>query len=187
MDDFEKMDNDAGTSTAEIVTADPSAIMPGGGGGVMEYRDSLVRKYHGGAKSLHARLRGDGKGTGEDLLVSLIDEVLKETDNLLGNHLVAAENGNLRDASVISYKRAEVLEKAFKAYQSKQAFEKESGIDVSSPSMMVIFRFFMQKIQDVFDGLETPSEQRDVFFLNLGEVTENWKKELREEFEAMKG
>ena len=184
MDDFEKMDTDAGVSTAEVVSVDPSNLMPAGG--VMDYREQLVKKYHGGSKSIHERLRANGKSTGEDLLLALIDEVLKETDNLLGNHLVAAENGNLRDASVISYKRAEVLEKAFKAFQSKQQFEKESGIDINSPSMMVIFRFFMSKIQEVFDRMETPAEERDVFFRSLGEVTEEWKKELREEFEAMK-
>jgi hypothetical protein len=187
MDEFDKMDKEAGVVEAETElvpsTPSPTAVMPGG---VAEYRDELVKKYHKGAASLVDRLRGDGKSTGEDLLIALIDEVLKETDNLLGNSLVATENGNLRDASVISYKRAEVLEKAFKAYQSKQQFEKESGIDLDSPSMLVIFRFFMTKVHDVFERMELPPEQRDIFFRALGEETETWKKELREEFEAMK-
>lgn len=183
MDDFEKMDSEAGVSTAELITATPGNIVPGG---TLDYRDQLVKKYHGGAKSIRERLQKDGNSGGESLLLALIDEVLKETDNLLGNHLVAAESGNLRDASVISYKRAEVLEKAFKAYQSKQQFESENAIDVESPSMMIIFRFFMSKIQEVFDRQEVPAEQRDVFFRTLGEVTDNWKRELREEFELMK-
>jgi hypothetical protein len=34
--------------------------------------------------------------------------------------------------------------------------------------------------------MEMPPEQRDIFFRSLGEETEDWKKELREEFEAMK-
>ena len=116
----------------------------------------------------------------------MIDEVVGETDNLLGNHLIATENGELRDASVISYKRAEVLEKAIKAVASKQALEKESGIDVDSPSMVIIFKYFMNKVMDVFTKIEIPAEQRDVFFRTLGEETENWKRELREQFEAMK-
>jgi len=183
MDDFEKMDTEAGVTEVLPAPPSPSAIIPGGG--VAEYRDELVRRYHGGAGSLVERLKADGK-SGEDLLVMLIDEVLKETDHLLGNHLVATENGNLRDASVISYKRAEVLEKALKAYQSKQAFERESGIDIDSPSMMVIFRFFMSKIKQTFDSMEMPIEQQDIFFGTLGQITESWKRELREEFEQMK-
>ena len=115
-----------------------------------------------------------------------IDELVKETDNLLGNHLVAAENDNLRDASIISYKRGELLEKVLKAVQSKSQMEREGGIDVNSPSMVVIFTYFMKKVRDSFEKMSMPDEQRDIFFRMLGEETDSWKRELREEFEAMK-
>ena len=86
---------------------------------VIQYRDKLVRDYHGGVSGLIERLRKDGKSDYEALLVALIDEIVKESDNLLGNGLVATHNGDLRDASVISVKRAEIIEKALRAVQDK--------------------------------------------------------------------
>lgn len=182
MSEFEKMDADAGV--AEVMPQpEVSSMIPGG---TAEYREELIKNYHGGSTTLIARLRKEGLADNESLLIALIEEVVRETDNLLGNELIAIENGSVRDASVISAKRAEILEKAIKAVQSKQAFEKESGIDVDSPSMVIIFKYFMGKCRDVFDMTDTPVEQSDIFFQTLGEKTENWKKELREEFESMK-
>jgi hypothetical protein len=182
VNEFDKMDTEAGV--AEVIEPpSESSVIPGG---TAEYREQLIKNYHGGSATLIERLRNEGLADNESLLIALIEEVVKETDNLLGNELIAIENGSVRDASIISAKRAEILEKAIKAVQSKQAFEKESGIDVDSPSMVVIFKYFMRKCSDVFESTGVPSEQRDLFFQTLGEKTENWKKELREEFEVMK-
>ena len=200
-DDFAKMDKEAGvvTADAELVrsTPHPGAVIPGGTAeyrdqlvkkyhGGAEYRLQLVKKYHGGAESLVQRLQDSGTTDNESLMLALIDELVRETDNLLGNQLIATENGNVRDSSVISFKRLEGLEKAIKAVQSKQLLEKDSGIDVNSPSMVVIFTYFMGKVKEVFKKMELSDEQGDIFFQMLGEETENWKREIREEFEAMK-
>jgi hypothetical protein len=151
----------------------------------MEYREQLVKQYHDGAPSLVEKIRKAGKEDIESLLVALIEEVVKETDHLLGNELVATQNGDLRDASIISFKRAEVIEKAIKAVQAKQEFERESGIDVDSPSMTVIFRFFLAKAKDTFDRIGVGNETNDLFFRTFSEIMENWKKELRERFEEL--
>jgi hypothetical protein len=79
------------------------------------------------------------------------------------------------------------LEKAIKAVQNKQEFERESGIDVDSPAMMVVFRFFMLKGKEAFDRMNVGNEVSDLFFRTLGEIMENWKKELREHFEESRG
>jgi hypothetical protein len=183
-DDFEKADEMAGV---QVMPPAHSALSNRARGDVMEYRTQLVERYHRGAPSLVERLRKAGKEDHESLLLALIDEVVTETDHLLGNELLATENGELRDSSVISYKRAEVLEKAIKAVQAKQEFEKASGIDVDAPSMMVIFRFFMSKAKEAFDKMSVGSETSDLFFRTLGDSTDNWKKELREYFEAQRG
>lgn len=180
MNDFEKMDEELGVSSA-VVERSVSGVIP-----TTEYRDKLVERYHGGARSLVERLRADGKVDSESLLIALIDELVKETDNLLGNHLIATENGELRDASVISYKRGELLEKVLKAVQSKSQMEREGGVDIDSPSMVVIFTYFMKKVKETFEKMAMPDEQRDIFFRMLGEATDSWKRELREEFETMK-
>jgi hypothetical protein len=176
------MDKEVGVVPVE----ENSLAKPGYGAGVGEYRDELVRRYHAGSAGLIDRLKRTGDDDAQSLIMAMIEEVVKETDHLLGNEMVATENGDLRDASVISYKRAEVLEKAIKAVTTKLNLEKESGIDIDSPSMMVVFRFFMSKVKDVFVSIEMQDEQQDLFFQHFGELMENWKKELRSQFDELK-
>jgi len=188
-DDFEKADKDAGAVSIPQVmspqkqTGGMVSRMPLD---IMAYRSKLVEQYHKGAPSLVEKLRQMGKGDQESLLLALIDEVVTETDNLLGNELIATQNGEMRDSSVISYKRAEVIEKAIEALQNKQRLEKQEGVDVDSPSMMIVFRFFMTKAKDTFDRMNVGQEVSDLFFRTMGDGMDNWKKELRDSFEEMR-
>lgn len=194
-DDFDKADLDAGVGTATakgiatnvqvLPPRDTSMVRPPSD--VIAFRQQLIEQYHKGAPSLSARLKKAGKEDMEALVVAMIDEVIQETDHLLGNELVATNDGDLRDASVISFKRAEVLEKAIKAVQTKQLFEKQGGgIDIDSPSMMIVFRFFMVKAKETFQRMGVDVEIHDLFFRMFGEVTNNWKKELRENLDTMR-
>jgi hypothetical protein len=176
---------DSGKQTAQV-TVLPPAGKPMVPGGYFEYRSRLIEKYHSGAAGIVDKLRQAGRDDAASLLVALIDEVLKETDHLLGNELVATENGELRDASVISFKRAEVLEKAIKAVQTKQQFDAEHGIDIDSPMMMAVMRFFMSKVKETFDRINIKDEQSDLFFKTFADVMHEWKKQLKLEIEGLK-
>jgi hypothetical protein len=184
--DFDKADADAGVAVAlppesRSGTTALAGRLPSD---IIAYRKSLVEKYHAGAPSFIERLRRAGKSDMESLYVSLMDEVLGETDHLLGNELIATQNGELRDASVISFKRAEVLEKALRAVQTKQQL-KGNGFDVDAPEMMVVFRFFLAKVKETFDRIGVNPEIPDLFFRRFGEVTDNWQKELRERLDVL--
>lgn len=181
-DDFERADVEAGVEVlpAERKGRAKSEVMQSD---VMEYRSQLIEKYHKGATSLAEKLKKSGKEDMASLLVSLIEEMVKETDHLLGNELIATENGELRDASVISFKRAEVLEKAIKSVQAKHESEKVEGLDIDSPEMMTVFRFFMLKSRETFERMQVGNEVSDLFFRTFGDMMENWKRELREHFE----
>lgn len=169
------------------VVADNTSLQRQSTPDIIQFRQQLVADYHKGSPSLAERLRKAGKEDLESLVVTLLGEMVNETDHLLGNELVAAHNGELRDSSIISFKRLEGLEMARKAAQSKQQFEKAaSGIDVDSPSMMVIFRFFLSKVKDTFTKMDVDPEIMNLFFRVFGDVTDNWKKELRDGFDALK-
>jgi len=183
-DDFEKADIQAGVTV--LPPEKNNALTGRGVSDVIEYRKKLVEQYHAGAPSLIERLKKAGRDDQNSLLLAMIDEVIRETDHLLGNELVATQNGDLRDASVMSFKRAEVLEKAIRAVQAKQEFEKASGLDVDSPAMMAVFRFFMSKAKESFERMGVGSEVSDLFFRTLAGLMENWKKELRDYFEEMR-
>jgi hypothetical protein len=64
--------------------------------------------------------------------------------------------------------------------------ERISGLDVDSPAMSIIFRFFFNKAKETFNRMNVGTEISDLFFSTYGEVTENWKKELRDNYEEMK-
>jgi len=184
--------NNAIETEAVVVTENPnlpavkeSSVPSVPPSNMMEMRGNLVRDYHRGSQCLAERLQAEGKNNMEQMVMALVDEVIKETDSLLGNELLATHEGNLRDASVISYKRAEVLEKAIKAVQTKQAFDKEHGVDVEAPAMRTVFRFFMKKVKYVFAQLGYDDEASDTFFRSLGEAMEGWKKELKEDLNEL--
>lgn len=193
-DDFTKADVEAGGRMVPVSLVSPSggSMVAGGEGhadygispsNMMELRNRLVRSYHRGEESLAARLEADGRNGPEHLIMALVAELTRETDNLLGNELVATRQGALRDASVICYKRAEVIEKAIKAIQAKQQFDSTHGINLNSPSLMIILRYFMAKVKTVMDMLKVDDEFSDTFFRMLADAMEPWKKELQEEFD----
>jgi hypothetical protein len=166
----------------------PVKIIPESQGtGLMGYRDGLVQRYHNGAASLLSRMEKEGCNSAEQLVMALVREVIGETDHLLGNELIATENGNIRDASVISGKRSEVLQAAIKAVQTKQALEKEgmsTAVDVDSPSMVVVFKFFMSKVKSCFSRMCMDDEMCNTFFQTWKMQTQAWKKELKAEIDA---
>jgi hypothetical protein len=185
-DEFDQVEPDKGGELVSIDSSLANVDANGDSVNIVDYRDNLVKKYHKGNDSLVEKLRNSDGTDSDTLLEALVNEIIQESDHLLGNELVATESGDLRYASVISYKRTEVIEKAVRAVMARQKYEKESGIDVDSPSMIVIFKFFMQRVKDTFDEISLPPEQNDMFFNAFGNTMENWKKELREEFEILK-
>jgi hypothetical protein len=153
---------------------------------MIEHRQALIENYHKGANGLADRLKRENRDKPEMLVMALVEEVVKETDSLLGNELIATENGELRDASIISFKRSEVLEKAIKAVQTKQMFDGDKVIDPDGPAMKIVLRFFMKKVKNVFERMGMQDEMSDAFFRQLGESMDGWQKELTEELEDLK-
>lgn len=175
-DEFLEMDKDSGV----MVYKEPSCLSSDND--IVNYRNKLISEYHDGSPTLFSKMEKMGKDDLESLINALILEMVQESDNLLGNGLIATENGELRDASVISSKRADILEKAIKAFQTKKQFETQGGIDVDSPSMMIVFRFFLSKVKEAFDKMGLQDEVPDLFFRTFGNITNNWKKDLQSQF-----
>ena len=187
-DDFQKADEEAGVATGvEVLAPSGSSVMDRPPSDMIQFRKQLVSQYYNGAPGLAEKLQGAGKEDLESLVMALLAEMVKETDHLLGNELIALHNGELRDSSVISFKRAEVVEKAHKAAQTKQQFDKQvGGIDLDSPAIVAVFRFFMSKAKETFDKMGVGPEIPNLFFRRFGEVTDDWKKELKENFDLMR-
>jgi hypothetical protein len=186
--DFEKADAErASMENGTLSVEPPSALLPSRRSNdlpvednhITELRQSLIEKYHG-ASGLIAKLERAGKIDAQSRLASLIDEVITETDHLLGNELIVTRNGELRDASIISFKRTEALEKAAKMVQAKMVSDKAGGdFDINAPEIATIFRFFLMKARDTLDHIGVNADMKDLFFRKFGELTEEWQKELK--------
>jgi hypothetical protein len=185
MNDFNKADQEAEelVSVGDIFSAKGEVASPPQD--IFEHREQLIRRHYNGESSLLDKLKNEDRSDIEELVMALLDEIIKESDNMLGNGLLAMADGNLRDASVIGYKRTEIMEKAIKAIQAKHAINKDRGIDVNSPHMVAIFRYFMRKTQEVFTKLQLGDELTDTFFRILGDEMSNWQRELKAEFKEI--
>ena len=186
-DEFTDADATFGkTETAIVTVAEQVGTSISPSRDMFEHRSKLIAKYYAGANGLANKLLKEGRDNSEMLVMALVDEVIKETDSLLGNELVATEQGDLRDATIISAKRAEVLEKAIKAVQTKQLFDRDGGgIDVKGPAMKVVMKFFMKKVKEVFKRMAMRDEMSDTFFRHLGDVMEGWEKEMAADLEEL--
>jgi hypothetical protein len=183
-DDFEEKDSELVSVTALVELEGDSDVAPRN---IFELRDQLVRKHHAGANSLLEKLEQDGNTEVRDLIMVLVSEIIRETDHLLGNELVTTKQGDLRDASVISIKRVEAFEKALKALQAKAMMDGETGVDVNSPAVLAIFKFFMEKVKTTMVTMGMNDEFSDTFFTTLSTVMTDWKKELRRELKEASG
>lgn len=148
-----------------------------------EAREKMLKDYYGGEASFVRRLISLNKTSPEDFINALIVEMVNEADNLLGNELVATQDGDIRVSSVIATKRTEVLERAAKAVQKKQETDAQNRVDLDSPVMRLVLQLVMEKINDVFVSMNLASEQRDVFFRLLPEKMRTWKTEVQRKLE----
>lgn len=183
---MELQETETAEMSAELLPPQAMSPVEMASGGIIAERDAMVKQYHAGAPSLIEMIRTNGREDSEAFIVTLIDELIRETDNLLGNELYSTKNGDLRDASVISFKRAEVLEKAIKAIQKKQEAAQNEDIDLDSPAVAVITRYLMGRVKSTFEKIGVPLEMSDLFFQTFNEETENWRKEVKEQFEELR-
>lgn len=149
-------------------------------------KNSLLKRYYNGNSDLINKLKNENKNTYDGLVTGLTDELLKETDNLLANELLLEIEGNSRDSCVISTKRIEAIEKTIKVVQNKQLFEKENGIDLNSPSMIVILQYFLEKIDESFVVMKVDDEFKSLFFTAFHSKVDTWKKDIQEKIDNMK-
>lgn len=162
-----------------------SAIYPTGKQSFgVEYKRRKIKEFYDG-QSLGERLASK-ELTLEDILDSLVAEYIREIDNLAGNIIMADDIGNIEASSVISAKRADIVDKMMKAFMARKEFDAQSSIDVNSPSMKIIWRFFMMKCQESFAKSGFSTEISNIFFQNLTEVMGDWRKELKRQIAEIK-
>lgn len=138
-----------------------------------------IREHYGSDNCVSDMATSEEIGT-ETLIRFLVKELCREIDNLAGNRMIALKNGELEKATVISSKRTEVVDRAIKAIMAQKEFDASTSIDVDSPSMRVVFHYFLEKCQESFQRAGMNAEISDTFFRNFNDICGmTWKKDLK--------
>lgn len=154
-------------------------------GGRNKLKKDIIKKHHGGFPSLWEKIKSEGFVSNEKFIQKLMEEQLGETDSLSAYGEVLYQDGEIRDAAAIAAKRIEAIQSVIKTVQVKQQIEKEmgTGVDVYSPSMAVVFRYFLGKVRQVFDQMGADVSFTGTFFQKFVNETKNWPTELQLELE----
>jgi len=162
----------------------PPGYVSVSGSKLMEEKHRLLVKHHGGSESLANRVR-TGEISPEEAMNAIIVDLLGETDSLKGSELLFAQEGNLRDATTVTVKRVEALEKVAKTLHRRHLMMHEEIINLDSPYVRLIVSWFLRKINDCLRDLNYPQEAVDVFFGKLQLLTDNWKRDVKREMQAL--
>lgn len=172
--------NESQAITPEVINALPVKSQSK----MTSLRDQKIREHYG-EETLAEKMRSEDISV-DSLLRDLLVELARETDNLAGNRALADENGEIERSTVISTKRAEMITQTIKTIMAKKEFEATNSIDVDSPSMRIVFKYFIEKCKESFQKAGLSQEISEVFFRNLTELCSDWKKELRRKIAELK-
>lgn len=149
---------------------------------MLSERDGLVKQYYGENDTFLGKLRKN-KGNGDnfdEMIGIIIEEIAKESDNLLGNALYFTKEGNLHDATTISVKRADMFETLTKVLQrKKEMFVGAAKVDYDSPVFKVFQIICFEKLTTVLDAMNIDVEAKQLIISRWVESMGDWQKEIK--------
>lgn len=156
------------------------------GSDINKYRDSLVNEYRSKNTGLLQRLRENGSVTSDEILASIAEEILLESEDLLGTRLMFAVEGNLHDSAMITVKRSDLLKAvADIVAKRKELNQRASGVDLNSPAFMVFQKMCFDRMVDVLKDLQIDEEMIQLVLTKWAKKMEDWGKELKNKLDEM--
>lgn len=154
------------------------------GDDLFEERNNLVKK-HSPSGTLIERLSREDINA-EDAFTELIKELAESIEVLKGNELLFTSSGNLRDASVLTFKRVESIEKMLVAIQNKHKLIREETINLDSPYIRVLITYFFDKLDESCEKSGLDAESKNVLLNTFSVACQKWKKEVKTKILSMR-
>lgn len=150
-------------------------------------RKEAIKEYYGGKDSLLQKIKNNPNGTSiEAIFDLLVEEFANESDGLLGNSVLFLKDNMLQESSVVSVKRAEVLEKLSSLLSKKADLVKNSGeVNLNSIVFKIFIQLCFEKMAFVLEELNIPIEQRQLIVGKWSNSMENWDKEVQIKMEQL--
>jgi len=156
------------------------------GSDINAYRDTLVDRFRKKHQGIIEKVK-DNKGISSDeILVSIIEEILLDSEDLLGTRLVFTEEGNLHDAASVTVKRSDLLKSvADIVAKRKELNQRANDIDLNSPAFMLFQKICFDKMIAALNELNIEEESVQLILTKWSKQMENWGKELKDKLNEM--
>ena len=106
--------------------------------------------------------------------------MLLSTEDLQGASLLLENEGNLKDASAISIKRADLLKLVSDIVSKKRELSQRSGeVDLNSPAFCIFQKLCFDKMVESMEELKIESEMVNLLLTRWQAKMKDWGKELK--------
>lgn len=155
---------------------------------IFNEKEELLTDYYNGEKSLIETMTKNPDGGNLDaLLNTVVVELLKDSDDLLGNRILLTKQRNLQEANDVTAKRAALLSKIAEISLKKQEINaKTQDVDLNSPAFYLFQQICFDKLKETLSEMQMPDEKIQVVIMKWAERMKNWDKLLTEKINAYK-
>jgi hypothetical protein len=153
---------------------------------IFNEKQELLTDYYGGEKNLIETMTKNPDGSNLDsLLNTVVIELLKDSDDLLGNRILLTQQRNIQEANDVTAKRASLLSKIAEISLKKQEINaKTQDVDLNSPAFYLFQQICFDKLKDTLSEMQMPDEKIQVVIMKWAERMKNWDKVLTEKIAA---
>lgn len=158
------------------------------GADINAYRDALVSQYRGNghASTLSKVKSNDPDTTSDEILGSIIEEILEGGEDILGTQLLLSEEGDLSGSTAAIIRRSELLKAvADIVAKRKELNQRAADIDLNSPAFMIFQKLCFDKFMKVLEDLQIDEEMIALIAKNFAKEMSNWGKELKQKLEEI--
>lgn len=151
------------------------------GSDISEYKDQLVEKYRKKQPGVLQKIEKNPNLSSDEIMGSIVEDILRDSESLLGNQLIFTEEGNLRDATTITINRSNLLKAvADIAAKRKELNQKANDVDLNSPAFMLFQKMCFEKMVGALEELEFLDEEEIQLVLDKwAKSMSDWGKELK--------
>lgn len=110
----------------------------------------------------------------DELYRNIVDDLLASSESLMGNALIMEAQGELRDSSAITIKRADMLKIIADVITKQKELQQKAGeIDYNSPVFRMFQKLCFDRLIEALEALNIDLEMRSL-------IVNEWERRMRE-------
>ena len=158
-----------------------------GSGSVQQRRDNLIAEYRKRKRGIIDSVRAGEVENSDGLISLIVDDLLSESENLMGNSLYFMDEGELHDSTAVTIKRADLLKTIADILVKKRELnQKDADVDLNSPAFQIFQKICFNKMTTVLEELSFDSEMKQLILSKWSIAMRDWGKELQNELKEIR-